>query len=105
MRVDPLAPDYRYFVIDQCGQPHDIGALVTAVLSIRLHHPTHLAADAGLTEAERCLARASAEAGLEGGIMLAVHKLFGPDAENAFRAHCDALTRTARAAYCARRGT
>lgn len=99
MRVDPLGPDYRYFVADQCGQTHDIGALVTALLSIRLHHPTHVTTDISLTAAEQHLARASAEAGIESGIMLAVHKLFGPGAANAFRAHCDALTHTARQAY------
>ena len=92
-RADPpIASDHHFVIRDDRGGRHDLGTLVTTVVDLHRHHPVSLETPADLP-IDRRVVTATAEAGLEMGITLAVRTLFGDAAAAAFRAHCAQIER------------
>ncbi len=92
-----LEEEYHYYVTDERGARHDLGSLVSAVLSIRRNQTQIREADRQQRDTEvlkyRWPADNTIQAGIEMGVVLAVERLYGDAAAQAFQAHCDEIER------------
>ena len=78
-----LELDYEFLITAQDGKEYDVGPVVNALLSLRRDERAKPASDRDKTDLF--------SKGMEAGIQLAIAKLYGWPAGEAFTAHCNEL--------------